>query len=154
MRYQEPTYTPKPVQDFFLSTEKRGSELKRYRYIGKERDEETGFYYCGARYYVPWLCRWMAVDPMQSKMAEWSPYNYSYDNPIKFTDKTGMQPDDNVRIYGNAEVTKTTLTDKGGTQDYPKGAISYKDALLVPALNKDNSIVGYNIFEKPNKDRD
>src|SRR5262249_44567691 len=26
---------------------------KRYRYIGKERDEETGLYYCGARYYAP-----------------------------------------------------------------------------------------------------
>ena len=24
--------------------------LKRYRYTGKERDEETGFYYHGARY--------------------------------------------------------------------------------------------------------
>jgi hypothetical protein len=31
---------------------------KRYRYVGKERDEETGLYYMGARYYSPWLCRW------------------------------------------------------------------------------------------------
>jgi hypothetical protein len=29
--------------------------LKRYRYTGKERDEETGLYYHGARYYAPWL---------------------------------------------------------------------------------------------------
>jgi len=36
---------------------------KRYRYTGKERDEETGLYYYGARYYAPWLGRWTATDP-------------------------------------------------------------------------------------------
>ena len=28
---------------------------KRYRYLGKERDEETGFIRCGLRLYAPWL---------------------------------------------------------------------------------------------------
>ncbi len=37
---------------------------KRYRNTGKERDEESGLYYHGARYYVPWLARWTAVDPL------------------------------------------------------------------------------------------
>jgi RHS repeat-associated protein len=37
--------------------------LKRYRYTGKERDEESGFSYHGARYYAPWLGRWTAGDP-------------------------------------------------------------------------------------------
>src|SRR5205823_6594855 len=36
---------------------------KRYRYTRKERDEETGLYYHGARYYAPWLGRWTTVDP-------------------------------------------------------------------------------------------
>ena len=36
---------------------------KRYRYTGKERDEETGFAYHGARYYAVWLGRWTACDP-------------------------------------------------------------------------------------------
>ena len=39
--------------------------LKRYRYTGKERDEETGLDYHGARYYAPWLGRWTAADPMR-----------------------------------------------------------------------------------------
>jgi RHS repeat-associated protein len=34
----------------------------RYRYIGKERDEETGLYHCGARYYASWLGRWTSAD--------------------------------------------------------------------------------------------
>jgi RHS repeat-associated protein len=37
---------------------------KRYRYGGKERDEETGFYYHGGRYYAPALCRWTSPDPI------------------------------------------------------------------------------------------
>ncbi len=36
---------------------------KRYRYTGKERDEESGLYYHGARYYAPWLGRWASCDP-------------------------------------------------------------------------------------------
>jgi len=36
---------------------------RRYRYTGKERDEETGLYYHGARYYACWLGRWTAADP-------------------------------------------------------------------------------------------
>lgn len=37
---------------------------KRYRYTGKERDEESGLYYHGARYYAPWLGRWTSPDPI------------------------------------------------------------------------------------------
>ncbi|MBK7821329.1 MAG: hypothetical protein IPJ61_09670 [Tessaracoccus sp.] len=36
---------------------------KRYRYTGKERDEESGLSYHGARYYAPWLARWTSCDP-------------------------------------------------------------------------------------------
>jgi RHS repeat-associated protein len=37
---------------------------KRYRYTGKERDEENDLYYHGARYYAPWLGRWTSCDSM------------------------------------------------------------------------------------------
>lgn len=36
---------------------------KEYRYSGKERDESTGLYYYGMRYYAPWLARWINPDP-------------------------------------------------------------------------------------------
>ncbi|HRI71547.1 MAG TPA: RHS repeat-associated core domain-containing protein, partial [Polyangium sp.] len=36
---------------------------RRYRYTGKERDEETGLSYHGARYYACWLGRWTSADP-------------------------------------------------------------------------------------------
>ena len=37
---------------------------KRYRFTGKERDEESGLAYHGARYYAPWISRWIACDPL------------------------------------------------------------------------------------------
>lgn len=66
---------------------------KRYRYTGKERDEETGLYYHGARYYIPWLCRWTAVDPLETEYAGISPYCYSFNNPVIFNDPSGQAPE-------------------------------------------------------------
>lgn len=37
---------------------------KRYRYTGMERDEESGLEYHSARYYLPWLGRWLSCDPL------------------------------------------------------------------------------------------
>ena len=36
---------------------------KRYRYGGRERDDETGLVQFGARYYAPWIGRWISPDP-------------------------------------------------------------------------------------------
>lgn len=41
---------------------------KQYQYVGKERDEESGLYYYGARYYAPWLARFISVDPFLLNM--------------------------------------------------------------------------------------
>ena len=72
--------------------------LKRYKYCGKERDEETGLYYYGMRYYAAWLCRWISVDPLAKKAPSWSPYNYCFNNPIRYTDPNGEWPFPGVRF--------------------------------------------------------
>ena len=66
---------------------------KRYRYTGKERDDESGLYYHGARYYIPWLARWTSVDALQGEMPTWSPYNYGFCNPVIFNDPSGNNPE-------------------------------------------------------------
>lgn len=43
------------------------SAAKRYRFTGMERDEESGLAYHEARYYAPWLGRWLSCDPRQSE---------------------------------------------------------------------------------------
>jgi RHS repeat-associated protein len=67
--------------------------LKRYRYTGKERDEQTGFYYHGARYYGPWLGRWISADP--AGIADRTNlYDYVRGNPIGLVDPNGLAEDD------------------------------------------------------------
>lgn len=61
---------------------------RRYRYTGKERDEESGLYYHGARYYAPWLGRWVSCDPSGLSDAT-NTYLYVRCNPLSFTDETG-----------------------------------------------------------------
>ncbi len=63
---------------------------KRYRYTGKERDEENDLYYHGARYYVPWLGRWISCDPAGMADGPGS-YRYVQDNPVVLRDPSGRQ---------------------------------------------------------------
>jgi RHS repeat-associated protein len=63
---------------------------KRYRYNGKERDEETSLYFYGARYYAPWLGRWTAADPA-GLVDGVGLYNYCWGSPVGLTDPNGEQ---------------------------------------------------------------
>ena len=55
-------YTPYGNTSYQAGRSATEVSLKRYRYTGKERDGETGFAYHGARYYDPWLSRWISAD--------------------------------------------------------------------------------------------
>jgi RHS repeat-associated protein len=46
----------------YQAVRSRTEAPKRYRYTGKERDDESGLYYHGARYLAPHLGRWISCD--------------------------------------------------------------------------------------------
>ena len=64
---------------------------KRYRYTAKERDEESGLYYHGARYYALWLGRWVSCDPAGIG-GSIQLYGYVLNNPVKLVDQDGRMP--------------------------------------------------------------
>jgi RHS repeat-associated protein len=72
------------------STVDTGREVpaKRYRYTGKERDEESGLNYHGSRYYALWLCRWTKCDPTGIKAGP-NFYSYVSNNPVMMNDPSG-----------------------------------------------------------------
>jgi RHS repeat-associated protein len=73
---------------------------KRYRFTGKERDEESGLNYHGARYYGPWKGRWVSVDLEQSRFPDWSPFCYSLANPVGYVDPNGTDPEaDTITVH-------------------------------------------------------
>ena len=64
-------------------------------FTGKERDEETGYGYFGARYMDHELMTmWLSVDPMADKYLSISPYAYCAWNPVKLVDPAGKEVDD------------------------------------------------------------
>jgi RHS repeat-associated protein len=65
--------------------------LKRYRYIGMERDEESGLNYHGARYYATWFARWINADPT-GITGGLNLFLYSNASPVVFFDPTGNEP--------------------------------------------------------------
>ena len=81
------------------------TSLKRYKYVGKERDEETGLYYYGARYYAAWIARFVSADPLEDVYPFQNPYTYASNNPIRWIDYNGEGPGDPV-VYQSTEAKK------------------------------------------------
>ena len=68
------------------------NSYKNYKYNGKEL-QESGMYDYGVRMYMSDIGRWGVVDPLAEKAPNLSPFRYGYNNPITFTDPTGMLED-------------------------------------------------------------
>jgi RHS repeat-associated protein len=106
--YERLEYTP--YGELWIEQAAEASVLDiAYRFTGKERDEETGNYYYGARYLDPRTSRWLSTDPA---MGDYVPgpgkgakglsgmggvyntinfhvYGYAANNPIKYVDPDG-----------------------------------------------------------------
>ena len=73
-------------------TQSISEKFTRCSSTGKERDEETGYGYFGARYMDHELMTmWLSVDPMADKYPSISPYAYCAWNPVKLKDPDGRE---------------------------------------------------------------
>jgi RHS repeat-associated protein len=109
---------------------------KRYRFTGKERDEESGLNYHGARYYAPWAARWLSCDPIGVKGGP-NLYRYALSLPTGLVDPSGEAP-------RPSELVGTTILDN-------KVIKEYRTLLEHPAF-REIALEAFNNLENPNYD--
>ncbi|MDR2580904.1 MAG: DUF4329 domain-containing protein [Fibromonadaceae bacterium] len=100
-----------PYGDTSYQAGSSGAEVsrKRYRYTGKEKDEESGLYYMLARYYSGWLSRWTAADPA-GLVDGVNLYAYCRGNPVAFLDEDGRQTLNNQELFGMTSADSFGMT--------------------------------------------
>ncbi|BDS11953.1 RHS repeat-associated core domain-containing protein [Aureispira anguillae] len=113
-------------------TAKSGTDLslKRYRFTNKERDDETGLYYFGVRYYAAWLGRWTSSDP-GGFVDGLNLYQYAQNNPVRLMDERGFKaeppPDDLVDRGETDGAEPEYAVDRGEFKDVEGGLVLLGD---------------------------
>jgi RHS repeat-associated protein len=132
LSYEE--YYPYGVTAFTVAPNALEVSLKEYRYSGQEKDNFTGLYYYGMRYYPPWLCRWVNPDPAGT-IDGLNLYAFVGGNPVTHYDVGGMVRGKNTSQVG----TKRNSTSQGNKNPSKK---FYLDAEI-----NQNEIASYKTME-------
>ena len=96
---------------------------KRYKYNGKERDEETGLYAYGMRYYAAWICRFVSVDPLQFDYPELTPFQYASNRPVSGVDLDGLE----YVSVTNSKINLDDCRNDNGTYSFSLGDKEYEN---------------------------
>lgn len=94
LSYQE--YYPFGGTAFVMGESEAEVKLSRYRYKSKERDQVSGLYCMGFRYYNAITARWMSSDPAGTADGL-NTYLCTQNNPVMYSDPTGMGIDLTVK---------------------------------------------------------
>jgi len=120
------------------------ADYKTVRYSGKEMDV-SGLYYYGARYYAPWLQRWVSADPA-GDVDGLNLYGFVGNNPLRYVDPDGANKAESV-IFNYSKFISVLGGYADQTLQQLDNVIHQKNNL--PELGKNllgetiNGIIGY-----------
>jgi RHS repeat-associated protein len=112
---------------------------RRYRYTGMERDEESGLSYHTARYYAPWLARWVSADPAGSRAGP-NLYAYSSGNPLTARDTGGQQDDKPVEDAAYLGRMAAWFADQGWMDEAREYQARARQKTLEEALERSHAV--------------
>ena len=135
--YQFASYYPFGME---MSAQSYNFDDNKYLYNRKEHQNDFAldWYDYGARFYDPALARFHTVDPKATDYYFQSPYAYAANNPIRFIDRMGMNPED-------PEKKKKLVIDAGHGGKDPgatarKGKLNEKEINLIVAKGIEKNI--------------
>ncbi len=73
-------------------------DIPKRGYMGNNKSSEHGYYNMGARLYNSNTGRFMSVDPLMELFVEHNAYHYSYNNPVMFSDPSGLAPEKESKV--------------------------------------------------------
>ena len=135
---EETDYYPFGLTMSGISSKAAGSIENKKKYNGKELQSKEfsdgsglELYDYGARMQDPQIARWHKLDALSDSMKNFSPYNFSFNNPIKFLDRDGNRPED-IIVLNN-----------------PKGASGYGHTAILIGNDK----TGWTFISKEGRDK-
>ncbi len=123
-------YFPFGGTSFLAGSSARDVKLKEYRYSGKCRDDATGLYYYGYRYYAPLIGNWLSPDPL-GPVDGLNLYTFVRNNPICLVDADGLESSDlRVNLQRSArpapEVEAYLNANPGAREQFHSGEIAFR----------------------------